>query len=357
VFDYVDGGTEDEITMQRNRAAFEDLELDARVLRDVSTIDTATTVLGRPVPLPIVLAPTGMTRMTHWEGELAVARAAGRVGVPYALSTMATVSIERVAEAGRAPLWFQLYMWRDRGLCRELLERARAAGYEALVLTVDTPVAGARERDFRNGFTIPPSLGVRTILDGARHPHWWWRFLTSEALAFDNVRGRAEGSASLSFVATQFDASVTWDDISWLADAWGGPFVLKGIMTPADAKQAVASGVRSIVVSNHGGRQLDHAPAAIDALPRVVDAVGGDAEVLFDSGVRRGVDIVKALALGARAVLVGRAYLYGLGAAGSDGVVHAVRILETELRRAMSLLGARTIAEIEASHVHRRGAW
>jgi L-lactate dehydrogenase (cytochrome) len=267
---------------------------------------------------------------------------------------MATVSIERVAEATSSPLWFQLYMWRDRGLCRELIERARAAGYRALVLTVDTPVAGARERDFRNGFTIPPTLGLRTLLDGARRPSWWTRFLASDPLTFDNVRGRAEGSASLAFVATQFDSSVTWDDIGWLADAWGGPFVMKGVQTAADAKQAVALGVRSLIVSNHGGRQLDHVPASIEALPRVVDAVGDDAEVLFDSGIRRGVDIAKAIALGARAVLIGRAYLYGLGAAGEDGVVHAVRILETELRRAMSLMGARTIAEIEAGHVHHR---
>lgn len=357
VFDYVDGGTEDEVTMRRNRAAFEELELEPRVLRDVSEVDPSVELFGRRIPLPVVLAPTGMTRLTHWEGELAVARAASQVGLPYVLSTMATVSIERVAAASRAPLWFQLYMWRDRGLCRELVARAREAGYEALVLTVDTPVAGARERDFRNGFTIPPSIGLRTLLDGARRPSWWWRFLTSEAIGFDNVRGRAEGSASLAFVATQFDASVTWDDVAWLAGEWGGPFVLKGVMTPADAKQAAALGVGAIVVSNHGGRQLDHVPATIDALPRIADAVGDGTTVLFDSGVRRGVDVAKALASGARAVLVGRAYLYGLGAAGEAGVVKAVRILDGELRRAMSLMGARRVADIVPGHVRRRGEW
>jgi L-lactate dehydrogenase (cytochrome) len=356
VFDYVDGGTEDEVTMRRNRAAFEELELEPRVLRDVSDVDPSTTVLGRPIPLPVVLAPTGMTRLTHWEGELAVARAAARVGLPYVLSTMATTSIERVAAVG-APLWFQLYVWRDRGLCRELVDRARAAGCHALVLTVDTPVAGARERDFRNGLTVPPTVGLRTLLDGARRPAWWWRFLTSEALSFDNVRGRVEGPATLAYVASQFDQAVTWDDVAWLRDIWDGPLVLKGVVSPADAKQAVAMGVAGIVVSNHGGRQLDHVPATIDALPRVVDAVGGETEVLVDSGVRRGVDVAKALALGARAVMVGRAYLYGLGVAGEDGVVHAVRLLEGELRRAMSLLGTRAIGELDASYVRRRGTW
>ncbi len=355
VFDYVDGGAEDEITLGRNTAAFDDLVLMARVLRDVDNVDMSTTILGSPSPLPFALAPTGFTRMTHYEGELAVARAAGRAGIPYTLSTMGTRSIERVASVATAPLWFQLYVWRDRGLAKELIERARVAGYDALLLTVDVPVPGSRERDLRNGLTIPPSLGLRTFFEGAKHPHWWWHFLTGDAVSFESVSDRAaKPSGVMAFLAEQFDPSVTWDDLAWMIEAWGGSFVLKGIIDPDDARRAADAGVTGIVVSNHGGRQLDRGPATIDALPAIVDAVGGRLEVLFDSGIRRGRDIVTALALGASACMIGRAYLYGLGTAGEPGVTKAIDVLADELRRAMQLVGARTVAELEPEMVTRR---
>ena len=355
MFDYIDGGAEDEITLQRNAGAFDDLVLTPRVLRDVDDVDLSTTILGSESSLPFALAPTGFTRMTHHEGELAVARAAGRARIPYTLSTMGTRSIERVASVASGPLWFQLYVWRDRGLAKELIERARAAGYDALLLTVDVPVPGARERDLRNGLTIPPSLGVRTFFEGARHPHWWWRFLTGDVLSFESVSDRAaKPSGVMAFLAEQFDPSVTWDDLEWMLQAWNGPFVLKGVVDPDDARRAADAGVTGIVVSNHGGRQLDRGPATIDALPGIVDAVGDRLEVLFDSGIRRGGDIVTALALGARACLIGRAYLYGLGTAGEAGVDKAIELLAAELRRSMQLVGARTVRDLEPSIVTRR---
>ena len=356
VFDYVDGGAEDEITLRRNTDGFEDLALVPRVLRDVDDVDLGTTILGAPSRLPFALAPTGFTRMTHHEGELAVARAAERAGIPYTLSTMGTRSIERVAAVSSGPLWFQLYVWRDRGLAKELIERAKTAGYHALMLTVDVPVPGARERDLRNGLTIPPSLGLRTFVEGARHPHWWWNFLTRDAVGFECVSDRAAGpSGVMALLAEQFDASVTWDDLDWIRQAWEGPFVLKGIVDPGDARRAADAGVTGIVVSNHGGRQLDRGLASIDALPGVVEAVGNRLEVLFDSGIRRGRDILTALALGAHSCLVGRAYLYGLGVGGEAGVDRAIKLLTEELRRSMQLVGARTVSELEPSMVTRRG--
>jgi L-lactate dehydrogenase (cytochrome) len=246
-------------------------------------------------------------------------------------------------------------VWRDRGLAKELIERAKAAGYDALLLTVDVPVPGSRERDLRSGFTIPPALGLRTVLDGARHPHWWWRFVTRDALTFENVSDRAATpSGVMAFLSAQFDPSVEWDDLEWMRDAWGGPFVLKGVIDPDDARRATELGVDGLIVSNHGGRQLDESPATIEALPRVLDAVGDRAEVMLDSGIRRGRDIVKALALGARGCLVGRAYLYGLGVGGERGVDAAIAMLSDEIRRALQLVGARTIADLDPSMVQRR---
>jgi L-lactate dehydrogenase (cytochrome) len=355
VFDYVDGGAEDELTLRRNTDGFDDLVFVPRVLREVEDVELSTTILGAPSRLPFALAPTGFTRMTHHEGELAVARAAERAGIPYTLSTMGTRSIERVAAISSGTLWFQLYVWRDRGLAKELIERAKTAGYHALVLTVDVPVPGARERDLRNGLTIPPSLGLRTFLEGARHPHWWWNFLMRDAVSFECVSDRAAGpSGVMALLAEQFDPSVTWDDLEWIRQAWDGPFVLKGIVDPGDAVRAADAGVTGIVVSNHGGRQLDRGLASIDALPAVVDAAGDRLEVLFDSGIRRGRDILTALALGAHACFVGRAYLYGLGVAGERGVDRAIALLTAELRRSMQLVGARTIAELEPAMVTRR---
>jgi L-lactate dehydrogenase (cytochrome) len=356
VFDYVDGAAEDEVTATRNVAAFGSFELVPRVLRDVSEPELATTIAGTPSALPLVLAPTGFTRMMHHEGELAVGRAAARAGLPYVLSTMGTTSIERLAAGATGPLWFQLYTWRDRGLAKELMGRAGAAGYQALMVTVDVPVQGGRERDVRNGLTIPPAISLRTFLDGARRPHWWWRFLTTRALTFENITDRAAKPGALhELINTQFDPAVSWRDLDWMLETWNGPLVLKGVLAVDDARQAASAGVQAIVVSNHGGRQLDHVPTTIDVLPSIVDAVGDDVEVLLDSGIRRGSDIVKALALGARACLVGRAYLYGLGAAGERGVDHAIDVLRTELRRAVQLTGARSLVELDRSFVHRRG--
>jgi L-lactate dehydrogenase (cytochrome) len=356
VFDYIDGGAEDEVTLRRNTERFGGFELVPRVLRNVDEPDLTTTILGTRVSLPFALAPTGFTRMAHHEGELAVARAAARAGVPYTLSTMGTRSIERVAAESSGPKWFQLYVWRDRGLAKELIERARAAKFDALMLTVDVPVPGSRERDLRNGLTIPPTLGLRTFLDGARHPHWWWRFLTGDVITFENVSDRAATpSGVMAFLAAQFDPSVEWHDVDWIREAWGGPFIVKGIMDVDDARRAAAAGVDAIAVSNHGGRQLDDSPAAIEVLPRVLDAVGDDVEVILDSGIRRGRDIVKALALGARGCMIGRAYLYGLGTGGERGVDTAMALLGDETRRALQLVGVRTISDLDRSMVQRRG--
>lgn len=355
VFDYIDGGAEDETSLRRNTAAFSDLELVPGYLRGVAEVDSATTILGVPSALPLALAPTGFSRMMHPDGELAAARAAGAAGIPYAVSTMATTSMEDIAATASGPLWFQLYVWRDRGLAKELIDRAKAAGYRALMLTVDTPVPGARERDLRNGLTIPPELSVRTLLDGARHPHWWWGLLTSESVTFANVSDRAaEPAGVMAYVARQFDPALSWDDVGWMVDAWGGPFVMKGILSVEDARRAAALGVSGILVSNHGGRQLDHTAAPITVLPEIAAAVGAQVEVLLDSGVRRGSDIVKALALGARAVLVGRPYLYGLGTAGEAGVAHAIAILAAELRRTMQLVGAASLDQLSMSSVRVR---
>lgn len=354
-FDYLDGGAEDEVTLRRNRAAFDDWELVPQVLRDVGAVDLRTDVLGVPCALPLVLGPTGFTRMMHPGGERAVAAAAERFGVPYVAATLGTTSLEDIRAVGDAPLWFQLYVWRDRGLSKELLARAQEAGYRALVLTVDTPVPGARERDLRNGLTIPPALDLRTLADGARHLRWWWGLLGSEPLTFANVRHVAEEpTAVMEFVGAQFDPTVSWDDLGWLADAWDGPLVLKGVLSPADARRAAEHGVDAVVVSNHGGRQLDHVPAALTALDRIVQEVGSDVELLVDSGVRRGTDVAKALALGARAVLIGRPYLYGLAAAGQAGVERALEIYTAELLRVMQLLGVTSVAQLDGSVVQRR---
>lgn len=356
VFDYIDGGAEDEVTLARNSGAFRRLELRPRVLRDVGEVDPATTLLGRALPLPLVLAPTGFTRIADPQGELAVARAAARAGVPYTLSTMGTRSIEEVAAVSDGPKWFQVYVWRDRGLVRELIERSAASGYEALCVTVDTAVLGRRERDVRRGFTLPPKIGLDTIVDGARHPGWTWDLLRSEPIAFANVatsagRGGAgtDGSDAVSlaaYVGAQFDPGLSWADIEWMRSIWDGPMVLKGIQTVDDARLAADAGIAAIALSNHGGRQLDTAPVPLELVAPVVDAVGDRVEVICDGGVRRGSDIVKAVALGARAVMVGRAYLYGLGAAGEAGVDHVLAELDAGVRRTLALCGARSFDEV-----------
>jgi L-lactate dehydrogenase (cytochrome) len=352
VFDYIDGGAEDERTMAANAAAFAALTFRPRVLRDVGEVDPSTTLLGRPLPLPLVLAPTGFTRIADPEGELAVARAAARAGLPYTLSTLGTRSIEEVAAAGAGSKWFQVYVWRDRGLVKEMIGRAAASGYEALVLTVDTAVLGRRERDVRRGFSLPPKVGLGTLVDGALHPGWTWRFLRSDPIRFANVSDAAsvgDGTTAVTlseYVNTQFDPGLSWRDVEWMRSVWAGPLVIKGVQTVDDARLAADAGVEAIALSNHGGRQLDSAPAPLDLVAPAADAVGDRLEIICDGGVRRGSDIVKAVALGARACMAGRAYLYGLGAGGERGVDHVLGLLDADVRRTMALVGASSVAEL-----------
>jgi L-lactate dehydrogenase (cytochrome) len=353
VFDYTDGAAGDEISLRRSRESYSRVEFVPQVLHDVSAVDTSTTILGRTSTSPFVFAPTGFTRMMHTQGEPAVARVAARVGIPYALSTMGTTSVERLAaEVPEARLWFQLYLWRDRAASRDLVERAHAAGYEALVLTVDTPVPGRRLRDERNGLTIPPALTARTFLDGALHPAWWFDLLTTETLEFASLN-RFEGTVA-ELVAQMFDPSATLDDLAWIRSAWSGPLVVKGIQTVADAVAVVDAGADALVVSNHGGRQLDRAPTPLEVLPGVADAVGDRAEVYVDGGILSGSDVVAAVAFGARAALVGRAYLYGLMAGGEHGVQRAADILNREIASTMALLGATRVSELGRGHVRLR---
>jgi len=356
VFDYIDGGAEDEVTMSSNSEAYRRVTFRPRVLRDVGEVDTSTSLLGKPLPFPLVLAPTGFTRIADPAGELAVARAASRAAVPYSLSTLGTRSIEEVAAVSSGRLWFQVYVWRDRGLVAEMVQRATDAGYEAICLTVDTAVLGKRERDVRHGFTLPPKLGLSTLFDGMTHPGWTWQFLRSEPIVFANVAGRSVGdgtdSVSLAeYVSRQFDPGLSWKDVDWLRSRWEGPIVLKGIQTVEDAVIAADHGIEAIALSNHGGRQLDSAPAPLDLLPGVADAVGDRTEIICDGGVRRGSDIVKALALGAKACMSGRAYLYGLGAAGEAGVDHVLDLLSSDMRRTMALIGCSAVADLDRGHV------
>jgi len=353
VFDYTDGAAGEELSLRRSREAYARIEFQPRVLQDVSAVDTSTTVLGRRADLPLMFAPTGFTRMMHTDGESAVARVAARTGIPYSLSTMGTTSIEQLAAAapdGRR--WFQLYLWRDREASRDFVVRARESGYEALVLTVDTPVAGARLRDVRNGLTIPPSLSLRTFAEGALHPGWWFDLLTTEPLEFASLH-RFEGTVA-ELVGTMFDPAATIDDLSWLRSVWDGPLVVKGIQTVADARAVVDGGADAVIVSNHGGRQLDRAPTPLEALPAVVDAVGDRAEVYVDGGILSGSDVVAAVASGARAALVGRAYLYGLMAGGERGVQRAADILRQEVAGTLALLGVTRVSDLRRDHVRIR---
>ena len=353
VFDYTDGAAGEEVSLRRSRAAFERVEFRPSVLRDVSDVDPSVPVLGSPSAQPFAFAPTGFTRMMQHEGEPAVARVAERVGVPYALSTMGTTSLEAVAEAApKARRWFQLYLWRDRDASQDFVRRAQTAGYEALVLTVDTPVGGDRLRDVRNGLTVPPQLTARTLADMARHPSWWLNLLTTEPLEFASLASFDGTVAEL--VNTMFDPAATLADVEALRADWSGPLVVKGIVTADDARTVVDAGADAVVVSNHGGRQLDRAPTPLEALPEVVRAVGDRAEVYVDGGVLSGADVVAALALGARCVLVGRAYLYGLMAGGEAGVQRAADILTAEVRRTLQLLGVRSVDELTPDRVRLR---
>lgn len=353
VFDYTDGAAGEERTLARMREAYAGVELVPSVLRDVSSVDPSTTILGRRSELPLVFGPTGFTRMMHSEGEPAVARAARATGIPYVLSTMGTTSVEDLA--GRVPdanLWFQLYLWRDRGAGSDFVRRAADCGYSALMLTVDTPVPGRRLRDVRNGLTIPPSLTLRTVLDAALRPAWWFDLLTTSPLEFASLN-RFEGTVA-ELIDRMFDPTATIADLEWLRSAWKGPLVVKGVQSAEDARRVVDAGADAVVVSNHGGRQLDRAPVPLEQLRPVLDAVADRAEVYVDGGIMSGADVVAAVALGARAALVGRAYLYGLMAGGERGVRKAADILGGEIRSTMALLGVRRCADLRADHVRLR---
>jgi L-lactate dehydrogenase (cytochrome) len=354
VFDYTDGAAgEGERSLGRARETFQRLQFNPSVLHDVSAVRTATTILGRPSALPFALAPTGFTRLMHTSGERAVVSVAEEVGIPYTLSTLGTTTIEQMAEAGpEARRWFQLYLWRDRAPATDLLKRATDAGYDTLMLTVDTPVAGPRLRDVRNGLTIPPRLSVRTFANGALHPRWWFDLLTTEPLTFANL-ATTDGTVA-ELIDRVFDPALTMDDVRWLRSVWPGSLVIKGIQSAADAERVVDAGADGVLLSSHGGRQLERAPVPLELVPPVVAAVGGRAQILVDTGIMNGGDIVAALALGADAALIGRAYLYGLMAGGRRGVARAVEILTAELVRTMQLLGVTSVEELTPSHVTLR---
>ena len=358
VFDYIDGAAEDEVTYARNQDAFRELGFAPRVLRDMAGVDTSTEILGKTCRYPLILAPTGFSRIAHPQGELAVARAAERAGIPYTLSTLSTRSIEEVASVSGGDLWFQVYVWRDRELVAEMLDRASVAGYTTIVITVDTAVLGRRERDVRRGFSLPPKIGLDTIIDGIVHPRWTWDFIRAEPIAFANVAGKSVGDGGdpvslADYVNSQFDPSLSWSDIGWFRERWAGNIVIKGIQTVDDALIAADEGIDAIALSNHGGRQLDGAPASIELVAPVADAVGDRIEIICDGGIRRGSDIVKAVALGATACMAGRPYLYGLGAGGERGVDHALDLLERGFRRTMSLNGCASVDELTPELIRR----
>ena len=350
VFDFIDGGAEDEVTLRANRAAFERVHLLPRVLVDVSAIDTQTSILGKAARLPIAIAPTGAIGF-GWRGaDVAIAKSAAAFGVPYSLSMLGTASIERIAREAPGRLWFQAYFLKQRDFTLGLIDRARAAGYETLIVTADVPVGGKRERDHRNHFSVPFRYTSRNLLDFASRPAWALPMLFRGIPEMENLAGlipeASEAAALASSVARNNDATLDWEVLKKVRDRWPGKMLVKGILRADDAERAVAVGCDGVIVSNHGGRQLDGAVAAFDALPAVVRAVGSRASVLMDGGVRRGVDVVKALACGAQAVMIGRATLYGVCAAGEAGAMRALEILSGELVRSMQLCGARRISEI-----------
>ena len=349
-FDYTDGGADTESSLTRARAAYEKLEFQPKILLNVKDVDLSVQMLGKKMSMPLGIAPTGFTRMMQTEGEYAGACAAADAGIPFTLSTMGTRSIEDVAKA--APTgrnWFQLYMWKDRDRSMALVDRAKAAGFDTLVLTVDVPVAGARLRDVRNGMTIPPSLTSKTILNAIPRPAWWINFLTTDPLKFASLDSWNGTVAEL--LDSMFDPTVTYEDLKWIRGQWKGNLVVKGIQNVDDAVMSIDAGADAIILSNHGGRQLDRAPVPLHLLPEVIKAVGNKAEVHVDTGIMHGADVVAALASGAKFTWIGRAYLYGLMAGGKPGVDRTLEILRTQITRTMKLLGARTVAELNPDHV------
>ena len=356
MFHYIDGGADDEWTLRRNTQAFDDHLLLPAYLRDISRVDLSRRVPGCDLKLPFFLAPTGMSRLFHHHKEPGAARAAAKHGTLYSLSTLATTSLEDVAAASAGPKMFQVYILKDRGLTQELVQRCRQAGYQALCLTVDTPIAGNRERDHRHGMSLPPRVTLRSALSFAASFEWLFQFARQPGFRLANVAHRVDalgGSAMslIDYINSQFDRSLTWRDAEWLAGLWNGPFVIKGMSTVEDARRAVSIGATAAMLSNHGGRQLDGVPAPIETLPAIRDATGDALELIVDGGIRRGTHILKALALGANACSIGRAYLYGLAAGGEAGVDRALTLLRDELARDLALLGCASLSELGPQHL------
>ena len=363
VTDLVAGGAEDEVTVRRNRQAFEEIVIEPSYLVDVGRRDLSTTVLGMPVSSPVMFGPTGLSTLAHGQGELALARAAGAAGSIYVLSVYSGYSLEEVAAAGTGILWFQTYLWKDRDVTRQLVDRAKALGYRAIVLTVDVPVNGQRERDLRNGLRVPVRVTPRTAIDVALRPWWLYRIARHPLPIHGSLRGVAGAGGDSSTGLIEYanrellDPTQSWGDLEWLREIWDGPLAVKGVMSVADAQRCVERGAEAVWVSNHGGRQLDGTRASIEALPRIVDAVGDRAEILFDGGIRRGTDVVKTLGLGARACAVGRPYWWGLGAAGEEGARRVLDILNSEIDRVMALTGVTSLDQIDRSVVQAPAAW
>jgi len=357
IFDYADRGSYDERTIGANRADLAALNLRQRVMIDVSDRNLATTLVGEKAAIPVAIAPTGLTGLFHGNGEILGARAAEAFGVPFTLSTMSICSIEDVAAATTKPFWFQLYVMRDRGFSQSLVERAIAAKCSALVLTLDLQIQGQRHRDLKNGLSVPPRLTLANALDTATKPAWALRVLFGKRRSFGNLAGHVKNAGNLTtlsqWTASQFDPSLSWDDIAWVRKIWPGKLILKGVLDVEDAKQAAATGADAVVVSNHGGRQLDGAISSIRALPRIVDAIGDRTEILFDGGVQSGQDVLKAMALGARGCLIGKSFLYGLAAMGQAGVAKTLDILARELDVSMALTGTRSVADITGAVLDR----
>ena len=353
VFDYIDGAADDEKTLAENSRAFDKYSLLFRILAGVDEIDTSVTLLGQKMDQPFFCSPSAGNRLFHTEGERAVAKAAAAAGVIYSLSTLSSVSMEEISALTTGPKWFQLYIWKDRELVKEMLARARAAGYQALILTVDLPITGNRERDPRNGFTIPPHYGLRQTYEAFKAPFWTLDYLTGAPIKYANLSADTPAVSLADFVDAQLHAGFNWRDAEWLLGEWNGPSVIKGVVREDDARRAAELGFNAVAISNHGGRQLDHSPAPIDVLEEIVQAVGDKVEIILDGGVRRGTDILKALSLGATAVSFARPYLFGLASGGEVGVKRALDILAKEVRRDMALLGVTSIGELDASFVRR----
>ncbi|MEJ2258040.1 MAG: alpha-hydroxy acid oxidase [Woeseiaceae bacterium] len=356
VFHYLDGGADDEWSLRHNTAAYDDYELLPSHLSDVSAIDLQSTLLGRPIDWPVMIAPTGASRLFHREGEPAVAAAAARFGMPYSLSTVGTTTIEEIAAIGDNPKLFQIYVFRDRGLTREFVERCKSARYTALCLTVDTPVAGNRERDHYYGMMATAKPALRSVPSMLRHPGWLWRAVVRKDMELVNITEAENGPqftdmSIKDFIDSQFDRSLTWQDVEWLASEWGGPLVIKGVQTVEDCRKAADAGATAVMLSNHGGRQLEGSPAPVDCIAAVADALHDRLEIICDGGIRRGTHIVKALALGANAVSIGRACLYPLAAGGRAGVVRGLELLHGELTRSLALIGCNSVAKLDRRYV------